>query len=100
VFMEEDPRIGNCYQMAKAKNLVMVPFFISDGLHSYQDIPVMLGEPERVVRNRLKDGQPTWRNPTGKQGKLLWYTASIGNEPHMSGVILDRVNEMAASQAG
>ena len=72
VFMEEDPRVGDCYKMASARNIVMVPFFISDGLHSVEDIPVLLGEPERIVHERLKSGQPTWRNPTEKQGKLLW----------------------------
>ncbi|HEV7927772.1 MAG TPA: CbiX/SirB N-terminal domain-containing protein [Verrucomicrobiae bacterium] len=95
VFMEEDPRIGDCAQLASVKNIVMVPFFISDGLHSYEDIPVMLGVPERVVRERLKQGQPTWRNPTERDGKLIWYTAAIGSEPHLPDVILERVREAA-----
>jgi len=96
VFMEEDPRVGACYTLAKAKNIVMVPFFISDGLHSYEDIPVMLGEPKRVVRDRLESGQPTWRNPTEKHGKRVWYSASIGSEPRLADVILERVREAAA----
>ncbi len=96
IFMEEEPRIGDCYAIAQARNLVMVPFFISDGLHSYEDIPMMLGEPERVVRERLHSGQPTWRNPTERKGKLLWYAPSIGNEPHLPNVILQRVREAAA----
>jgi sirohydrochlorin cobaltochelatase len=96
VFMEEEPRIGDCYRLAKARNLVVVPFFISDGLHSFEDIPVMLGEPESVVRQRLREGQPTWRNPTEKQGKLVWYSASIGTEPLMADVILERVRESVA----
>ena len=99
VFMEEDPRIGACYTLAKAKNIVMVPFFISDGLHSYEHIPVMLGEPERVVRDRFESGQPTWRNPTEKHGKRVWYSASIGSEPRLADVILERVRE-AAARAG
>jgi sirohydrochlorin cobaltochelatase len=93
VFMEEEPRIENCYAMTQARNLIMVPFFISDGLHSYEDIPVMLGEPERIVKKRYAEGQPTWRNPTEKQGKLLWYTQSIGSEAHIPDVILERVRE-------
>jgi len=97
-FMEEDPRIGDCYKRASAKNIVMVPFFISDGLHSFEDIPMMLGEPESVVRDRLKQGQPTWRNPTEKQGKRVWYSASIGNEPHIADVIMERVKQAAGSQ--
>lgn len=94
-FMEEEPRIAACWQMAQAKNLVMVPFFVSDGLHSYEDIPVMLGEPEPVVRERLAAGQPTWGNPTEREGKRLWYSASIGNEPKIADVILQRVREVA-----
>src|SRR5665213_1867290 len=86
VFMEEDPRIGDCGRLARVKNIVMVPFFISDGLHSYEDIPVMLGVPERVVRERMKQGQPTWRNPTERDGKRIWYTAAIGSEPHLPDV--------------
>jgi sirohydrochlorin cobaltochelatase len=95
VFMEEEPRIGDCFQMASAKNLIMVPFFISDGLHSYEDIPVMLGGPEGVVQERLKSGQATWRNPTERNGKRLWYSASIGNEPLIADVIVERVREAA-----
>ena len=97
--MEEDPRIGDCYKLARTKNIVMVPFFISDGLHSYEDIPVMLGAPKAVVRERLKLGQPTWRNPTEREGKRLWYTASVGSEPLMADVILERVREAAAAPA-
>lgn len=95
-FMEEDPKIGECYAVAKAPNIVMVPFFISDGLHSYEDIPMMLGEPERLVRSRLAAGQPTWRNPTQRKDKLVWYSPSIGNEAHIPDVILQRVREAAA----
>ncbi len=95
VFMEEEPRVSDGYRMASARNLVMVPFFISDGLHSFEDIPVALGEPERAVRERLKSGQPTWRNPTERHGKLVWYSRSVGSEPMIAEVILERVREMA-----
>ena len=94
-FMEEDPRIGDCYQIAQAPNIVMVPFFISDGLHSYEDIPVMLGEDAGMVQERFRRGEPTWSNPTEKNGKRVWYAPSIGNEPHIAEVILERVRESA-----
>ncbi len=99
VFMEEEPRIDDCYAIAAAKNIVMVPFFVSDGLHSYEDIPVMLGESEKAVRERLAGGQPTWRNPTEKKGKRVWYSASIGNEPHIADVVLERVREACIAAA-
>lgn len=94
-FMEEEPRINDCYRLAAARQIVMVPFFISDGLHSFEDIPVMLGEPKKTVEERLKSGQPTWRNPTERHGKLLWYSRSIGDEPHIADVILERAREMS-----
>ena len=97
-FMEEEPRIGDCYRMAQAKGIIMVPFFISDGLHSYEDIPVMLGEPREVVRNRLKNHQPTWSNPTARNGRIVWYTSAVGSEPHIADVILERVREAQRGQ--
>jgi sirohydrochlorin cobaltochelatase len=93
VFLEEDPRVCDCHKLARTRNLVVVPFFISDGLHSFQDIPVMLGASEEVVRERLKLGRPTWRNPTGRHGKHIWYTPSVGGDPLMAEVILVRVRE-------
>jgi len=60
------------------------------------DIPVKLGEPEKRVQQRLNNGQPTWVNPTERQGKRVWYSASIGAEPFVAEVILERVREAAA----
>lgn len=100
VFMEEDPRIGDCHSLAKTRHLVVVPFFISDGLHVMEDIPVLLGEPERVVKERLAAGQPTWRNPTEKHGKLTWYAPAVGCHPGIAEVILDRVREAVGGARG
>jgi sirohydrochlorin cobaltochelatase len=93
IFLEESPRIADCYQLAMTKNLVVVPFFI--GLHTQEDIPVMLGEARQTVRQRLAGGQPIWRNPTEKNGRLVWYSPAIGSEPRMADVILERVREAA-----
>ena len=97
IYLEESPRIADCYALAQTKNLVVVPFFISDGLHTQEDIPVMLGEAQPIVRQRLAGGQPPWRNPTGKNGRLVWYAPAVGSEPHMADVILERVREANCS---
>lgn len=97
VFLDEDPRIPSCFDIAQTRNMVVVPFFISEGLHVAEDIPVLLGEPERIVQQRLKAGQPTWRNPSEKKGKLIWYSGSVGTDPLMSEVILDLVREAGAA---
>jgi sirohydrochlorin cobaltochelatase len=95
VFLEESPRIADCYSLARTKNVVVVPFFISDGLHVVEDIPILLGEPARIIQERLKLGQPVWRNPTEKNGKLVWYSPAVGSDPGMADVILERVCEAA-----
>ena len=97
VFMEEAPFIKGCRQTAPTRNIIVVPFFISDGLHVVEDIPVLLGEPDRLVKERLAAGQPTWRNPTEKNGKRIWYSPSVGTEPLMAEVILERVKESSSS---
>jgi sirohydrochlorin cobaltochelatase len=97
IFMEESPRITDCYALTQTNNLVVVPFFISDGLHTQEDIPVLLGEPERIVKERLAIDQPAWRNPTEKNGKLVWYSPAVGSDPGMADVILERVREAAGT---
>lgn len=96
IFMEEEPRIAAVHDLATTPFRVVVPFFISDGLHSHEDIPVMLGAPEAEVRGRFRRGEPTWINPTQTGGGWLWYTSSIGLEPHLPEVILERVRESAS----
>jgi sirohydrochlorin cobaltochelatase len=98
IYLEESPRIADCYELAQSKNLVVVPFFISDGLHTQEDIPVLLGEAKQAVEQRLAAGQPAWRNPTEKNGKLVWYSPAIGSEPHIVDVILERVREACRSR--
>jgi sirohydrochlorin cobaltochelatase len=95
IFMEEDPRIEACHHLAETENIVVVPFFIADGLHSFEDIPVLLGAPADVVKQRFIKGEPTWPNPTRMNGRNVWYTRSIGDEGHMPDVILERVIEQA-----
>jgi sirohydrochlorin cobaltochelatase len=96
VFMEESPRVEEVYQLAAAPDVIVVPFFISDGLHVREDIPMLLGEKEAWVRERLRRGDPVWHNPTVRQGKRVWYTPSIGTEGRLADVILDRIREVAA----
>jgi len=94
VFMEEVPFIADCYTVTEARHMVVVPFFVSDGQHTLEDIPVLLGEPEATVKARLAAGQPTWNNPTERNGKHVWYTPAIGNEPDLQAIVLERVREM------
>lgn len=97
IFLDESPRISDCYSLAQTKNIVIVPFFISDGLHTQEDIPVLLGEAKRIVDQRIAASQPSWRNPTEKNGRLVWYSSVVGAAPEMADVILERVREAQSS---
>jgi sirohydrochlorin cobaltochelatase len=96
VYLEEEPAIERCYQLVRARHLVVVPFFISDGLHTLRDIPLRLGETRANVDTRLRDGRLPWRNPTQKHGRLVWYARSVGYAVAMPDLILERVREAAS----
>lgn len=93
LFLDEEPRIGECYQLAQTRNIVVVPFFLSNGMHVSEDIPRLLGETERELRRRLDQGKAPWRNPTERHGKLVWYAETIGTAPAIADIIMQRVRE-------
>jgi sirohydrochlorin cobaltochelatase len=96
VFIEEDPRISACVDLARAKNIIVVPLFMSEGTHTQEDLPVMLGTPARVVKERLARGQTPWRNPTERKEKLVWYSSCVGTHPNLTDIVIARVREAAA----
>lgn len=100
VYLEEEPRVTDCYRLARTRDIVVVPFFISAGEHVWYDIPVWLGEEPEVVKARHRARQSTWQNPTQRHGKRLWYARSVGTDPALVEVILDRVQEAAGWAAG
>jgi sirohydrochlorin cobaltochelatase len=100
VFLEDAPEVARCADLSATEFAVVVPFFISDGLHSQEDIPVLLGECAESVQARLKAGQPTFPNPTRRNDRWLWYARAVGTEPLMAEVILERVFEAACWPGG
>jgi sirohydrochlorin cobaltochelatase len=75
----------------------VVPFFISDGLHSYEDIPVLLGiaVAASVDRGRARSAPPATahgeifrRNPYRIDGRSLFYAPSIGTDPGFADIII------------
>lgn len=89
-YMEEQPFIAEWAEMASTPNVVVVPFFISDGLHSYQDIPVLLGI-EAEVGAALSQTAVFRQNPHHLRGKTLYYSSAIGTERLLADVILDQI---------
>lgn len=96
-YMEEEPLVQNWHSMATAPHVVVVPFFIADGLHSYQDIPVLLGI-ESEPTAAASQNEVFRCNPYHLQEKQLFYTGAIGTEELMSEVILDQVRDFEAQE--
>ena len=89
-YMDEPPLIAEWDRLASQPNVVVVPFFISEGLHASQDIPVLLGirsEPGEVAG--MPAGFP--HNPHDLRGKQLFYGATIGSSPGFADILLDQV---------
>ena len=88
-YMEESPLVSDWSRLTTTPNVVVVPFFISDGLHSYQDIPILLGiEPEMTIAT--SQCAAFRRNPHRLHGRDLYYASAIGTEPSFAEIILQQ----------
>jgi sirohydrochlorin cobaltochelatase len=108
VYMEEAPLVSDWRKLTNTRHVVVVPFFISDGLHSYEDIPVLLGIKERRLPSRRKqpDGRlgsrPSLKeifrqNPYAIDDRSLFYAPSIGTDPGVADIIIEQANAAAKS---
>ncbi len=79
VYMEEAPLVADWLTLTKTRNVVVVPFFISDGLHSYEDIPALLGI----------EGPSEGRQPE-IHGRSLFYSTAIGTDSRFAVVIIEQ----------
>jgi len=93
-YMEEPPLIAEWDQLTSAPNVIVVPFFIADGLHSYEDIPKLLGIECRVMDVFRK-------NPHRVRGRSLYYGKAIGTDPRFADVIIEQtLNARSVTHAG
>ena len=108
VYMEEAPLVSDWRTLIKTPNVVVVPFFISDGLHSYEDIPRLLGIKERRLPSRRREpngrlgSRPSLKeifrqNPYAIDGRNLFYAPSIGTDPGVADIIIEQANAAAKS---
>jgi sirohydrochlorin cobaltochelatase len=97
-YMEEAPFVAEWDKLTTAPNVVVVPFFIADGLHSYQDIPVLLGmetEPTAAASER----DIFRHNPYELRNRKIYYSSAIGTERLMADIVLDQVAEFDKKHA-
>ena len=99
-YMEEPPLISKWDEITAAPHVVVVPFFIADGLHSYEDIPVMLGIVDESAGSASDNaGEVFQHNPYERRGRRLYYTPAIGTEKSLADVVLDQVHAFELNQA-
>ncbi|MEP6820954.1 MAG: CbiX/SirB N-terminal domain-containing protein [Chthoniobacterales bacterium] len=91
VYMEEEPLVSDWAKLTSTPNVIVVPFFIADGLHSYEDIPVLLGiesESNDTAEAQKASDEIFRRNPYQLQGRSLYYASSIGTEARFADLLL------------
>jgi sirohydrochlorin cobaltochelatase len=91
-YMEEEPLISDWPSLTHNPYVIVVPFFISDGLHSYEDIPVLLGIQSKST-GAASQQEVFRKNPFILHGRTLFYASAIGTDPMMADIILEMVNQ-------
>jgi len=84
VYMEEPPLVSDWRKLTKTSNVVVVPFFISDGLHSYEDIP------RQETAPRAARGEVFQPNPYKIEDRSLFYAPSIGTDAGFADIIIEQ----------
>jgi sirohydrochlorin cobaltochelatase len=97
VYMEEAPFISDWKTLTTTRTVVVVPFFISDGLHSYEDIPVLLGIAKERGSAGLPAGEIFRRNPYQIGDRSLFYAPSLGTDPRFADIIVAQTRRMDAA---
>ncbi len=98
VYMEEPPLVSDWQKLTRTPNVVVVPFFISDGLHSHEDIPRLVGipschpKPFDSARDDVESsGREVFRrNPYKIGGRSLFYAPSIGTDQGFADIIIEQ----------
>src|SRR5438045_6852997 len=101
VYMEEQPLVSEWKKLTKTPNVVVVPFFISDGLHSYEDIPVLLGiaSERRVSNRRAERGEIFRHNPHRINGRSLFYAPSIVTDAAFADIIIEQATKFDSERS-
>lgn len=81
LFMDEDPLVEDLTEHFDSREVVVVPFFAADGLHTREDIPRDIG----------LDGDGV------ADGHRVWYSGAVGLDPCVADVVLERAWDTGAS---
>lgn len=92
LFLDEPPRIADLTDHVDTPELVVVPMFVADGMHTKHDIPRAIGL------------DPAAFDTTGIRGRVdgreIRYSPASGTDARMADVILERVADAEGAVAG
>jgi sirohydrochlorin cobaltochelatase len=90
-YMEEPPLVADWRKLTSTPNVVVVPFFISDGLHSYEDIPILLGIARERSTRTSRQAPAIFRcNPHRIDNRSLFYAPAIGTDARFADIIVSQ----------
>lgn len=84
MYMDEKPRVEDLTEHFDSREVVVVPFFAADGLHTQEDIPEEIG-----IR-----GDPV------VDGHRVWYSGAVGTQPFVADVAAERAVDAGATEWG
>ncbi|NOY00724.1 MAG: cobalamin biosynthesis protein CbiX [Verrucomicrobia bacterium] len=80
VYLDEEPRLSDWYELSKFQNVVVLPYFIAEGLHFNRDLPKMLGV--------VDDGSG---QPYQIRSRNVYCAQPVGGDAAMADMVIDQV---------
>lgn len=80
-FLDQEPRIDRVVAEARARAVVLVPYFLAEGMHTRETIPELLA---------LEGGR------TERGGRVLLYARPVGTLPYVARLALDLARRAGA----
>ena len=77
-FLDQEPAIGAVVESVAARNVILIPVFISEGWHTRETIPEDLGLTGEI---------------TAREDRIIFYGAPVGTHPSMANLIAARACE-------
>jgi len=85
IYLDDDPQIQTIYDLTRAPNLVVVPYFLAMGSHTAIDVPRELGlHPYQPYFGEIQDNV---------NGRVVYYTQPVGVAGDLPTAILELARE-------
>lgn len=80
VYLDEAPHLSDWYELSNFQNVVLLPYFIAEGLHLSRDLPEMLGVEKGAVEQ-----------PYEIRSRKVYCAQPVGGDPAMADMVIDQV---------